>query len=115
MYDRKIDWTKLLKERIVYETISSTKHLGDGIYSCPQCDGTGKVISIHRTFPPHGYIKCGMCRGTGEIIKCIYKDCNEPVANNLHTNPTKLRIKHEEERIDEIHRKALEQLEKEKR
>jgi len=110
-----INWSNLQKERIVYRTTSETKHLGDNIYSCPTCDGSGRVVTSHRTFSPHGYGKCYMCDGTGEIIKCIHHGCNESVANNQHTNPTKLCCMHEEERIDEIYKKASEQLEKNKR
>lgn len=112
MHNNKIDWSKLKKERIVYETISSVKHLGDDIYSCPLCDGSGRAVEVHRTFPPHKYDKCGVCDGTGEIIKCIHSGCNNPVANNQTKYPSELCYEHE--RIDKIYKKAIEQLEKDK-
>jgi len=104
-----INWSNLQKERIVYRTTSETKHLGDNIYSCPTCDGSGRVVTSHRTFSPHGYGKCYMCDGTGEIIKCVHPKCNKSVPNNQNRYPTQLCVEHEEEHIDKLCKQALEQ------
>jgi len=111
----KIDWSKLETEHTVYIQVPQVKKLSEGIFVCPECNGEGHIVTVHHTFPQHKYGKCYMCDGTGEIIKCIHHGCNESVANNQHTNPTKLCCMHEEERIDEIYKKASEQLEKNKR
>ena len=44
---------------------------------CPNCEGEGKIMTVHRTFSPHGYMSCYLCRGKGKITKevlQIYKD-----------------------------------------
>lgn len=81
----KIDWSKLSKIRTVKKvtTTYEEKQLPEGVYACPQCEGSGRVMTVHSMFGPHQYGKCGMCNGTGEIIKC--ETCNtNPVPNNAN-------------------------------
>jgi DnaJ-class molecular chaperone len=79
--DNNIIWETLQKSRTVTETIHYEKELPEGVYACPNCQGSGQSMSVHRTFGPHGYSKCGICAGTGEIIKCDNCKTN-PVPNN---------------------------------
>ncbi len=77
-----IEWDKLEKTRVerVVSTSFIERILPEGVYACPHCDATGKVMTVHRFNPPHKYGTCGMCRGTGEIRKC--PTCNiNPVPN----------------------------------
>ncbi len=69
---KNIEWDKLEKTRIerVVSTTFIEKILPEGVYACPQCDGEGNVMTVHRFSPPHKYGTCGMCKGTGEIRKC---------------------------------------------
>ena len=77
-----IEWDKLEKTRVerVVSTKFIEKHLPEGVYACPHCDGSGKIMEIHRFRPPHKYMECGMCMGTGEIRKCHICNIN-PVPN----------------------------------
>lgn len=79
----KVIWDKLLKTRTIKVTHYEEKKLPKGVYSCPRCDGSGKIMTTHRMFGEHTYMKCGMCDGIGEIIKC--KICNEnSIPNSIH-------------------------------
>ena len=73
------DWVNLKKTRIVkhVNVTYEEKQLADGVFVCPRCDGEGRVMTVHRFNPPHGYGRCGMCKGQGEIMKCV--SCDNPV------------------------------------
>ncbi len=44
---------------------------------CPNCEGEGKIMTVHRTFSPHGYMSCYLCRGKGKITKETLQIYNE--------------------------------------
>jgi DnaJ-class molecular chaperone len=99
---KEINWNDLETERTIAKRVFETKKLPDGVYSCPACYGSGRVVMIYRDPGPNKYMSCGTCDGTGEIIKCKKEGCEEPVPNNKHWYPDGLCTKHERERIDTI-------------
>ncbi len=101
-----IEWDKLEKTRVerVVSTTFIEKILPEGIYVCPQCYGEGKVITVHRMFPPHKYGTCGMCRGTGEIRKCPVCNINSIPNYGIGTKCQQCfqkRLKERKEEFDE--------------
>lgn len=99
-----IDWTKLRTELTEYIHIPQETKLPSGIFVCSCCDGSGRVVTVHRTFPPHKYGKCYICNGTGKIKKCIVPDCKRALSSN---DLGKLCIGHEEERRDKMIKELL--------
>ncbi len=79
--DDEIDWSSLQTEHTVYIQVPQVKKLAKGIFVCPECDGEGHIVTVHRTFSPHKYGKCHICEGTGEIQKCTNINCNRPVSS----------------------------------
>lgn len=76
MEDTNIDWKSLSKTKTEYVRVPISKKLPDGQYICQRCEGEGRVVTAHRTFPPHLHGICGMCGGKGVIKKCDNDACN---------------------------------------
>ena len=98
------DWVNLKKTRIVkhVNVTYEEKQLADGVFVCPLCDGEGRVMTVHRFLPPHGYGRCGMCKGQGEIMKCTSCDSPIPVSEiDRSCAPCFMRLKSSIEEFEE--------------
>ncbi len=87
MIMEKIDWNNLNKKRTVEILNKPTyieKQLPDGVYACPHCEGSGKVVIGHSFLYGDIFAKCGMCKGCGEIQKCLQCNIN-PIPNDDST------------------------------
>lgn len=74
-----IDWGSL--ERTIERHTTFTEKLPEGLYACPRCGATGRILLGSRPTGPHPTAMCGMCRGTRIIKRC--KDCKEnPIPHN---------------------------------
>lgn len=96
-----IDYNSLSKERSVRTTSYYTKKLPEGVYVCPACYGSGRVVTVYRDPGPNKTGECFMCCGTGEIKKCKHPDCNEPIPADDAWTQNGLCSEHEREYIRE--------------